>query len=107
MVFLSRVPDSVREQVNKLVNLALSSSLDIYAILLFGSCARGTQRCDSDIDIAIITNGEYTRQQRAMLWCEFDEAGADLIIFTKEYFAESGSTIADQIRKDGVILWIE
>lgn len=41
MVFLSRVPDSVREQVNKLVNLALSSSLDIYTILLFGSCARG------------------------------------------------------------------
>lgn len=72
-----------------------------------GVARGGTQHCDSDIDITIITNGEYTRQQRATLWCEFDEAGADLIIFTKEYFEESGSTIVDQIRKDGVILWIE
>ena len=107
MVFLDRVPQSIQEQVNELVDLALNSSLDIYAVLLFGSCARGTQRCDSDIDIAIITNTEYTRQQRATLWCEFDELGADLIIFTKEYFAVSNSTIVDEIRKDGVILWIE
>lgn len=107
MVFLNRVPQSVREQVNELANLALSSSLDVYAVLLFGSCARGTQRCDSDIDIAIITNTEYTRQQQATLWCKFYDAGADLLIFTKEYFETSGSAIVDQIRNDCVILWIE
>ena len=41
--------------INKYVEI-VSKNYDVIAIILFGSYARGTQREDSDIDIAIITD---------------------------------------------------
>lgn len=47
-----------REVVNKLINykLLLSKHFDIDKVVLFGSYAKGNQRENSDIDVAIIVN---------------------------------------------------
>ena len=41
--------------VNKYIEI-VSKNYDVLAIILFGSYAKGTQREDSDIDIAVITD---------------------------------------------------
>ena len=47
-----------REVIKKLVKykLLISSHFDVDKVILFGSYARGTQKTDSDIDVAVIVN---------------------------------------------------
>ena len=47
-----------REIITKLANykLLVSKHFDIDQLVLFGSYAKGTQKVDSDIDVAIIVN---------------------------------------------------
>ena len=47
-----------REIITKLTNykLLVSKHFDIDQLVLFGSYAKGTQKADSDIDVAIIVN---------------------------------------------------
>lgn len=47
-----------REVINKLINykLLVSKHFDLDKVVLFGSYAKGTQKVDSDIDVAIIVN---------------------------------------------------
>jgi len=47
-----------REIINKLLDykLLVSKHFDVDKLVLFGSYAKGTQRADSDIDVAIIVN---------------------------------------------------
>ncbi len=47
-----------REIINKLLDykLLVSKHFDVDKLVLFGSYAKGTQRPDSDIDVAIIVN---------------------------------------------------
>jgi predicted nucleotidyltransferase len=47
-----------REIITKLTNykLLVSKHFDIDQLVLFGSYAKGTQKVDSDIDVAIIVN---------------------------------------------------
>jgi predicted nucleotidyltransferase len=47
-----------REVINKLrqYKILVSSHFDVDKVILFGSYARGTQRADSDIDVAIVVN---------------------------------------------------
>jgi predicted nucleotidyltransferase len=47
-----------REIINKLINykLLVSKYFDVDQVVLYGSYAKGNQREDSDIDVAIIVN---------------------------------------------------
>jgi len=47
-----------REIINKLINykVLVSKYFDVDQVVLYGSYAKGTQREDSDIDVAIIVN---------------------------------------------------
>jgi predicted nucleotidyltransferase len=51
-----------REVIKKLVKykLLISSHFDVDKVILFGSYARGTQKTDSDIDVAVIVNSVDT-----------------------------------------------
>jgi uncharacterized protein len=51
-----------REVIKKLhqYKLLISSHFDVDKVVLFGSYARGTQRSDSDIDVAIVVNSIST-----------------------------------------------
>ena len=47
-----------REIIRKLrlYKLLVSSHFDVDKLILFGSYAKGTQRTDSDIDVAVVVN---------------------------------------------------
>lgn len=50
-----RINKEIIDIVNKYIKI-VSENYNVIAIVLFGSYAKGTQREDSDIDIAIITD---------------------------------------------------
>ena len=51
-----------REVIKKLrqYKLLVSSHFDVDKVVLFGSYAKGTQRADSDIDVAVVVNSINT-----------------------------------------------
>lgn len=52
---IKNIDDSIINIVNKYIEI-VNKNYNVIAIILFGSYAKGTQREDSDIDIAIITD---------------------------------------------------
>ena len=52
---IKEIDKEIIDIVNKYIEI-VSQNYDVIAIILFGSYARGTQREDSDIDIAVITD---------------------------------------------------
>ena len=53
--FIKEIDKEIIDIVNKYVEI-VNKNYNVIAIILFGSYAKGTQREDSDIDIAIITD---------------------------------------------------
>ncbi len=52
---IKKIDREIIDIVNEYIEI-VSKNYDVVAIILFGSYAKGTQREDSDIDIAIITD---------------------------------------------------
>ena len=52
---IKKIDREIIDIVNEYIEI-VSKNYDVVAIILFGSYAKGTQRKDSDIDIAIITD---------------------------------------------------
>lgn len=50
-----KIDKEIIDIINKYIEI-VNKNYDVIAIILFGSYAKGTQREDSDIDIAIITD---------------------------------------------------
>lgn len=75
------------------------------AVILFGSYARYEQNLYSDLDILVLTDGEFTRLQRGELRNTLEDYKAGLVMFSIKDFFEQKSNLVRQIRKDGVILW--
>jgi hypothetical protein len=48
----------------------LSSVENVDRLILFGSCARGTFRPDSDIDLFIVTKTELTQEDEIYIYCD-------------------------------------
>ncbi len=87
-------------------------------IILFGSYAYGTPHKDSDIDLYIVTNDEYTpqsyKEKRALVWKISQtildirkKYAIDLLVHTKEMhqkFVEFQSSFATEILERGKVL---
>ena len=87
-------------------------------IILFGSYAYGTPHKDSDIDLYIVTNDEYTpqsyKEKRALVWKISQtildirkKYAIDLLVHTKEMhqkFVELQSSFATEILERGKVL---
>ncbi len=52
---MKEISSEISDIVNKYIEIVVKN-YDVVAIILFGSYAKGTQREDSDIDIAVITD---------------------------------------------------
>lgn len=52
---IKNISTEIIDIVNRYIEI-VSKNYDVIAIILFGSYAKGTQREDSDIDIAIVTD---------------------------------------------------
>ena len=84
-------------------------------VILFGSCARGEESIDSDVDLLLVLSEKvknfngYIKQCRILKSFissdELHDAETDLKICIGNEWGTSSSTIYQCIRKDGVSIW--
>ena len=87
----------------------LNANID--SLILFGSQARGTATITSDIDIAVVANGELPPRTRGELMCLADDMDSRFevnLFFTTRDNIENATEFFDtnsHIKKEGVVLW--
>ncbi|HBF36845.1 MAG TPA: nucleotidyltransferase [Firmicutes bacterium] len=78
-------------------------------IFLFGSCAKGIPRGNSDIDLCIIKNVQNPRQFKIDLQLNLrSEASLDIVIYSPKNwarFSEDSGSFAYLIKNRGVLLY--
>jgi len=85
----------------------------IKKIILFGSCAKNSNKFSSDVDILFITSNEYTKFKDEMhhvkcVLCGLPDdeyAVVDPKFISEDYFLTQQTTFLSNIRKEGVVLW--
>lgn len=108
---LEDLPDIYKESIVEAISVVLSYNLsDIISILLFGSCSRLDIHVGSDIDIAVLTKEKLSdRRLSGGLRADVDDLStgirADLVILCEESFHSKDNRLADNIKKDGIVLW--
>lgn len=92
---------------------------DPYLVLLFGSCATGTQGKDSDIDLLVVTKDNFmpqTFKEHTELYLRIKKSIAetnkqvsiDLLVYTipmYQKFLELNSSFSREITKTGKIIY--
>lgn len=85
------------------------NEIEVRQIILFGSCARGTYKVTSDIDVLVITEESVSRAVRGDIASELDETldgvRTDVVFYAREVFEASDSLLCKQIKKEGVIIY--
>jgi len=78
-------------------------------LVLFGSCARGTWKWSSDVDILILSKDHLPKQNKIDIRAELceivDRVSTDVVFYTYDTFKNSEKKIVAEIKKDGLILW--
>ena len=105
------------EKIQKEILNALAP-LNLEKVILFGSYAYGTPHKNSDIDLYVVTNDEFTpqsyKEKRALVWKISQtildirkKYAIDLLVHTKEMhqkFVELQSSFATEILERGKVL---
>jgi predicted nucleotidyltransferase len=98
---------------------ALTNSLNLYKVILFGSFASGTAERDSDIDLIVVTDDDFmprTYQENMQNYLSVSavlrdikaRVPIDLIVHTKpmhDEFIHLGSMFSKDVMKKGEVLY--
>lgn len=93
--------------------------LNPYLVFLFGSYAYGTPHIDSDIDLLVVTNDQFTPQtfqEKTNLYISVSEhilniskqVPVDLIVYTLpmyKQFVETGSSFSKEVLSKGIVIY--
>lgn len=104
------------ERHSKSLKFALSVLQDdehrdvIKEVYLFGSCARGEENYQSDIDLLVIADPKITKQQIRNLKndvCPDDYLLPEVNLIVTDSFkdASSSNQFNKNVRRDGILLW--
>ncbi|MEG0013344.1 MAG: nucleotidyltransferase domain-containing protein [Cellulosilyticaceae bacterium] len=104
------IPERFMKKLIKDMDYLLGyEALDIEEVILFGSCARGTCKVTSDIDILVITKESIERYVRGDIASELDEevegVRTDVVFYSRQVFETSTSLLVKQINQDGIIIY--
>lgn len=104
-----KLPQRFMNDLREIVHSLISELGDeMYEIILFGSCARGTFRTGSDIDLLVVTKRAIdTHKQRGKIRDLYDDYKLDLVFYSQEIFEQSDSLFARNIKRDMILLWKE
>jgi predicted nucleotidyltransferase len=88
----------------------LVAAIDPLQIIAFGSRAKGTQRPDSDLDIAVILDPASGRRPTTKLWTLFDDLkmSVDMIVVDEPRhlgLSRSINSVHHAIANEGVVLY--
>ena len=84
----------------KALQMILDSGIEFIELGIFGSYARNEYTALSDIDILAIVNEHPPRIISGELREDLDAIGVDLIYVTPNYFDNSDSLFAREVRED-------
>ena len=73
----------------------------IRSAIIYGSRAKGTNRPGSDIDIALMTDTDFTQDELLKLLHEFDESNLPYLFDITEYAAIRNTDLKDHIDRVG------
>jgi predicted nucleotidyltransferase len=88
----------------------LVAAIDPLRIVAFGSRAKGTQRPDSDLDIAVILDPDSPLRPTTKLWALFDdlEMPVDMLVVNEPrhlWLSTSINSVHHSIAQEGVVLY--
>lgn len=98
----------IRQSLEKLLNSQYKDMVE--TIYLFGSCSRGTQNYNSDVDILIQHNAsldaKIARELRVELMPEdYDVPEVDLKFTCGDQWLKAEDRFSRNLRKDSELLW--
>jgi len=101
---------ALNELVNGILNVMESQ---LVRIVLYGSVARGTHTSESDVDIALLTNGALNKDTEEMLSgfivemnLKYDKVFSVIDIeYNKFCQWESVTPFYSNVSKEGIVLW--
>lgn len=88
------------EREKKALTMILSSGIKFIELGIFGSYARNEYTALSDIDILVIVNEHPPRSISGDLREELESINVDLVYSTLDYYHNSDSLFAKQLRND-------
>lgn len=96
--------ENTKSKISKMCGIAGKIN-GVRRIVLFGSYARNEYTANSDLDFLLLTEEQLNHEESGYLKSVFEENDCDVVIYTEEKFAHSHVALAEEIRKDGVLLW--
>lgn len=109
--FKCELPEKFYNKLEDSIRIILKHVDDVEEIDLFGSCARGDMRWDSDIDLAVITENKIEKPEiRGMVIDILDEPSilgvkADVIFRTKD-MVDMSDTFRTLFYEDRRVVWV-
>ena len=112
---IGHLPSSFKDTINSIMEIIIAEN-DVSKVIMFGSCSRGTQTDNSDIDLLLVLNGEGSdipfcklEKKVGISICEqFDsnyKKPVDLLFADERVFVNSTriDSIYYHIKRDGVM----
>jgi predicted nucleotidyltransferase len=114
---IKRLPSSFIETINSIMGIVMDID-DVGKVIMFGSCSRGTQTDNSDIDLLLVLNSEESELSFGKLeekvgisiYEQFDsnyKKQVDLLFADERVFKNSTrlDSVYHHIKRDGVTLY--
>lgn len=96
--------NEVKGIVDEYVNALKQSNLPLWRVYLFGSYAKNTANKNSDIDVAVVIEGQRSTTSRdALLWSTVEKVNWKIEphLFLRKHFIASDNTLAIEVKKFG------
>ena len=97
--------DSIEKAIKDYVQTLRNHGIPVKEVILFGSCARGANKNESDIDVAIVSDAfsgdRFDDRRRIVPLRRGIDSRIEPIPLTPEAFA-SGGNLIDEIKKTGI-----
>lgn len=110
---MNKLPERFKIKIRSDVEFLLKSNIpNLKGIYLFGSCARGSVKIGSDVDLLVVTEELIKdREQKGRIRCELYEVirgvATDLVFYTWSSLHLKEDLFTKQLRREGIILWKE
>ena len=114
---IEQLPSSFVDTINSIIGIVMAIDV-IGKVIMFGSCSRGTQTDNSDIDLLLVLNsegsdmpfGKLEEKVGISIYEQFDsnyKKPVDLLFADENVFANSTrlDSVYYYIKKDGVTLY--
>lgn len=96
---------SIKKAIKDYIEALRHEGIPVKEVILFGSCSRGGNRDESDIDVAIISDAfsgdRFEDRRRIVPLRRGIDSRIEPIPLTPEAFA-SGGNLIDEIKKTGI-----